>query len=649
MMKLLHILALSFCLIHISYSAYAQIAASRPNEWVDAVVNDKISDTFAAQALQTMNDIPFSRAMDIVQNVQETYNNLPGTGAELRDLQNELTESFTDTISAFDDGLLSFTMTDLLVRPDAGIYSEWVDTRISDIADIRNLTDIASITEAFKHPTMQVELERMVDRLNPDQFTEAFDSIFNVVTDIENLTDRAKEEIMNAIRDVLPPEARAILDLASFFIVGPTGGSSGGSCSFPCGSSNNICKKNCEPVITENHNEIRTHVTTEFGKHQGWLETELLRKQILPAMGMMASQMSAIAMQQVNMIGAFFDAKHQLETQRLFQRLTAEAHEDYQPTEGLCVVGTASRSLNASERKSNLVKNALSQRIMDRQLRSGASVSALDDESDFENRLRQFVQVYCNKADNTNGLGYLCAQGGNNPPRMNKDINFTRTIDTKLTLDIDFVDPPTPLTEEEEEAQEDDPLLATNDNADQEDVMALMANLFAHTPLPPLSPLELAAQDGQPRAMAYRYMDYRSLAAKRSVAQNSFVAMMAERSSGDMEVAPYIKKIVTELGLSPKEAEEVLGERPSYFAQMEVLTKKLYQNPNFYTQLYDKPANVLRKGAAVQAISLMQQRDLFESQLRSEAVIAVMLETMLRDEKRRLDGKLQDINDGVNR
>lgn len=636
--KLLHISLLCFCFIHISYSAYAQIIASRPNEWVEGVVTGQLSDSFAALALQGMNDIPFSRAMDIVQNVQETYNNLPGTGAELRDLQNQLTEDFTTTIESFKNGQFSWNLATVLTSPDV--------SNLSSIVDITGLQDINDITEAFKHPTIQVELERMLDRLDPGQFTEAFEDLMGVITDIENLPQTIQDEIKQAILETLPPEVAA---LVGGLLGGIGGGGGSSSCSFPCSSTNNICKKQCEPIITENHNEIRDHVTSEFNKHRGWLETELLQRQILPAMGMMASQMSTIAMQQVNMIGAFFDAKHQLETQRLFQRLTAEAHEDYQPTEGLCVVGTASRSLNASERKSNLVKNALSQRIMDRQLRSGASVSALDDESDFENRLRQFVQVYCNKADNTNGLSYLCANGGNNSPRMNKDINFTRTIDTKLTLDIDFVAPPTPLTEEEEEAREDDPLLATNDNADQEDVMALMANLFAHTPLPPLSPLELAAQDGQPRAMAYRYMDYRSLAAKRSVAQNSFVAMMAERSSGDMEVAPYIKKIVTELGLSPEETEEVLGERPSYFAQMEVLTKKLYQNPNFYTQLYDKPANVLRKGAAVQAISLMQQRDLFESQLRSEAVIAVMLETMLRDEKRRLDGKLQDINDGVNR
>ena len=136
--------------------------------------------------------------------------------------------------------------------------------------------------------------------------------------------------------------------------------------------------------------------------------------------------------------------------------------------------------------------------------------------------------------------------------------------------------------------------------------------------------------------MAKRYMDLRSIAAKRSVAQNSFSAIVAERTSGDKEVAPFLKKLVSELDIPDKDVEAILGKNPSYFAQMEVLTKDIYQNPVFYTELYDKSANVLRKSATIRAITLMQERDLYESQLRSEMVLAVMLETMLREEHNRV-------------
>jgi len=114
-------------------------------------------------------------------------------------------------------------------------------------------------------------------------------------------------------------------------------------------------------------------------------------------------------------------------------------------------------------------------------------------------------------------------------------------------------------------------------------------------------------------------------------------AIIAERATGNRnngqtphtDYAPFVKSVVAELGVPEEEINFILGENPSYFAQMEVLTKKLYQNPVFYTELYDKPVNVLRKGASLRAIGLMQDRDLYKSLLRQEAVFAVTLESML--------------------
>jgi hypothetical protein len=73
---------------------------------------------------------------------------------------------------------------------------------------------------------------------------------------------------------------------------------------------------------------------------------------------------------------------------------------------------------------------------------------------------------------------------------------------------------------------------------------------------------------------------------------------------------------------------------------MEVLTKKLYQHPAFYSDLYDKPANVLRKDVAIQAAELMQKRDIYRSFLRSEITLATMLETALLSEQEALKKKL---------
>jgi len=380
----------------------------------------------------------------------------------------------------------------------------------------------------------------------------------------------------------------------------------------------------CKQPITDNHDRIRAHVTAEFEKHRQWLVTTYFIENILPAMMLMTEQLTAIGMQQVQIIGAFLDAKHQLETQQLFQRLTAEAHKDYHPSEGLCEVGTSTTSLAASERKSDLGQVVFAKRMLERQLLSGDVVSKEGPDSDLKSRLHNFIDNYCDTSDNGNGLELLC---DNSAPaeRRNKDVNYTRLVDAELTLDLDFTD--------------------TTSTPDEQDVFALSANLYGHEVPPQIPSNLLADSSGNPREAGYPlYLDLRSIAAKRSVAQNSFAAITALKSSGTVEAQPYLYKIVEELGVPEDDLEDLLGEKPSYFAQMEILTKKIYQNPVFYTELYDKPVNVERKGAALQAIALMQDRDLYRSLLRSEAILSVLLETMLMDEQEAVANEIGELS-----
>ncbi|MCI5060382.1 MAG: hypothetical protein MRY79_04840 [Alphaproteobacteria bacterium] len=378
----------------------------------------------------------------------------------------------------------------------------------------------------------------------------------------------------------------------------------------------------CQPVIANNHNRIRTHMTSEFEQYRSWLVTTYFLENILPAMMLMSDQFANTMMQQVQVIGTFFDAKHQLETQRLMQQMTAKAHKDYHPSESLCEIGTNIRSLAASERKSDLTHAGLSKRLMDRQLSSGDSVATKGEESDRRSRLDFFIKTYCNKDDNgiggqgnPNGLELLCKDGGGPKERQNMDVNYTNVIENNLTLEIDF--------------SKDGANQVTDD---EEDVFALSANLMAHQVLPTTGKRLLADGNGNPLDLAHKYMDLRSVAAKRSVALNSLSAVTALRAEGDDEVAPFLKAILIELGINKNEMDEYIGKKPSYFAQMEVMTKHIYQNPTFYANLYDKPANVERKGIALQAIGLMQDRDIYKSLLRSEAVLATLIETLMQEE-----------------
>ena len=394
----------------------------------------------------------------------------------------------------------------------------------------------------------------------------------------------------------------------------------------------------CNTPIIEDHKKMRGHTTSEFEKHRNWIVSDYFigsdsnepakKYGILPAMMLMTEQLTAVGMQQVQIIGSFLDAKHQLETQRLFQELTAQAHKDYHPSEGMCEIGTNVRSLAASERRSDLGQVAFSQRAIQRQLLSGDGASRTGPESDRESRLDQFIKTFCNPKDNGGGLEDLCKGGGADKERMNKDVDFTRTMDAPLTLDVDFTKP------------------ATGDDAkDMEDVMALSSNLFAHEVVPLIGKTVLANDKGLiNRDAGPLYLDIRALTAKRSVAQNSFAALAAMKSKGSPEVAPFLKKLVEEMGIPKDEVEKYIGKEPSYFAQMEVLSKKIYQNPVFYTELYDKPVNVERKAAALEAIGLMQDRDIYRSLLRSEAIGSVILERMLERDQEALTNEINDLD-----
>ncbi len=403
----------------------------------------------------------------------------------------------------------------------------------------------------------------------------------------------------------------------------------------------------CTEPIINNHKKIRSHVdeftpeekddeNSEFEEHRKWLVYTFFHQHILKAAKQMTSQLTAVGLDQVQAIGRLLDAKHQLETQRLFQELKAQAHKDYHPSEGLCEIGTNVRSLAASERLSDLAHLGLSQKMIQRQLLSGENLAQQGPISDKPSRLENFISKFCNPADNGNGLNLLCGEGASDKDMRNADIDFTRTVDSQLTLDLNF----SPIENG-----------AGDVTKDEEKILAMTSNLISNDVFPFVDETILADNRGWVRPEAVEdYMNMRAIVAKRSVAANSLAALISMRASGDKEVAQFAKKLVEELGVSPEDIEEIMGKHPSYFAQMEVLTKTIYTNPTFFTELYDKPVNVDRKNLALRTIGLMQDRDIYKSLLRSEASMAVILEQMLQPHHERMKlefGRLNDEAEGA--
>lgn len=335
---------------------------------------------------------------------------------------------------------------------------------------------------------------------------------------------------------------------------------------------------------------------------------DALRDWWVAGLMLMAEQFTVNMAAQIKAVGMMFDAKHQLETQRLLQEKSAEAHKDYQPSEQLCTFGTFTRDLVATERTTNLSRDALSERLLQKELRRGDNMANSQDVLELS-RISHFRSRFCDPNDNASGLNELCP----NPTPLhmrNRDIDFTRTIDKPLSLDIDLEK-------------------SSGTSEDEESVFALLDNLFATDALPraPEDALEL-------RKFNYNYLNLRSIAAIRGIARNSIANIVAMKTAtpnkNNDTNAPYLRALLREFGLSDEEIQTYLGSNPSYYAQMEFLTRKIYQNPVFYTNLYDKPANVQRIRAAMKAVKLMQDRDIHAALQRREMLFSMLLELQLR-------------------
>ncbi|MCB1530360.1 MAG: hypothetical protein H6853_01200 [Rhodospirillales bacterium] len=338
---------------------------------------------------------------------------------------------------------------------------------------------------------------------------------------------------------------------------------------------------------------------------------------------MMTSQLTATMIDQVYGIGMIFDAKQQLEIQRDLQELYAEAHKDYHPSEQMCEIGTLIRNLADTEKRADLTQVALNNRVLERELVSGLALSVEGEDSDTNSRFEHFKEIYCNEYDNGNGLDYLCKDGNKDSVRKNRDIDYTTTLEAPLTLKIDFLEGGSPTQ-------------------DERNVMALVNYLFQHNPFPDIGETYMTM-----KSFTKPYQDMRSVIAMRGVARNSIASFIAQKTEGpepedgESNAAPYIYALLTEFGWDKEEIEKMFGEKPSYYAQMEIMTQKIFQHPNFYMNLYDKPANVKRVRAAIRAIKTMQDRDIHEAMMRREMLLSMILELRVREQQRAAVNKIK--------
>ncbi len=309
--------------------------------------------------------------------------------------------------------------------------------------------------------------------------------------------------------------------------------------------------------------------------------------------------------QHIAALGAMFDARNMMDSLRSLQVSTVETLKNYTPSENICRFGTLSRSLSISEAVVDKNQQAFSKAMFDRNNQQLNTVFS-DPGVGVNYMLQDFKKKYCEPVDNNGFLDKYCAVATATSDLLyNRDVDFTRVFDVPLTLDADFTGTATTNT--------------------QESLLALFHNLSMTPPY-----IASEGKSFDPNKNLITTQDARALNGAREVADNSFGALVAEKVKSTNQSTAYMKAVLTQLGVSAPDATQLIGDNPSYFAQMEIMTKKIFQDPAFYANLYDSPANIDRQRVAMKAVELQQGRDFLESLRRREMLLSVLLNLKLR-------------------
>jgi len=320
--------------------------------------------------------------------------------------------------------------------------------------------------------------------------------------------------------------------------------------------------------------------------------------------------------------GAFLDASIMNDTLKSLQVASSNTLKNYTPSDQVCRFGTLSRSLAQSETKVDTNRLLLSEIGLAKNLGKVFTISTSGRGSEFESRLMIFAEKFCDLKDNNNGLDKLCPSA--TPSKdvyLNRDIDYTRLLGHGVTINADMTD--------------------AKNTQDETSLITLSHFLYGHRqPTKRTSITTLTESAGS----LGTYTDYRSVVARRAAAQNSYNTLAAINMAGSGGSDVYMRQALAQIGISGVDADIYLGAKnadpavkSSYNAQMNLLTKQIFQDPAFYANLMESEANVKRTSASLQGLGLMQARDTYKSMTRSEMLLAILVEL----ESRKISNNIQ--------
>lgn len=373
------------------------------------------------------------------------------------------------------------------------------------------------------------------------------------------------------------------------------------------------CK--CDPTVVALHirtqQNVKQFIDNEYRKHKNFLEQKFWKEKLEPALQKYTQQEVMTTQEKTKAEAAVADAAIANNTAAALGEQQAENALTYQANPQVCGVATGVRSLAEAGSKSQDVVAETMMASVDRRLAIDVPAGKSPQEADTDTRRDVFTKRFCNPDAWGGAMRSICKKAGD---LMDRDIAYRDTVDAPWTLNIR----PDYASKARREWTEDEVA-----------VDALRTNLFGHQLFPRPTKAEFENRDVQ-----IGYMNQRALEAKRNVAQYSFDTLVGQKAAGSPAAKEWLEASLTKLGLQmDDETRAKIKDEPSYYAIMEVLTKRMYQDPNFYANLLQPGPQVAQTQASLQAVGLMQMRDVYESMLRSELILSLIVEMELAEQQ----------------
>lgn len=321
------------------------------------------------------------------------------------------------------------------------------------------------------------------------------------------------------------------------------------------------------------------------------------------------------------MLGAFIDGRVMNNSLADLQSLNARTYKDYYPSLALCRFGTLPRSLAATESRMPANRQVIANMIMSNNLQSKTTIFEKPNTT-VDTYTQNVNKDYCKQGDGNGGLRVVC--NATDVDLQWADMDFTGILGIPMTTGVDFIN--------------------NGETTPEKRLASLIQALTFYRPIDQQNiPVETLNDEGKKKYYNNipNFVDSRHVAGVRQISADSIGSLVALKAEGTSGSANHMKAVLMQLGLSAADAKKLIGDKPSYFAQMDILTKKIYQDPVFFANLYESPANIDRQRVAMLAISLMQERDLLETLRRKELLLSGYLTLKLDQAQSKLSTSIK--------